>query len=363
MKAAVLRAFGAPLEIETVSHANPGLREVLVEVAATGLCHTDLHFMQGHLPVPVPAILGHETAGVVLAVGAGVSAFAPGDHVVGCLSAFCGGCEFCLSGRPSICEDGDHLVRTDEEPSRLSLAGQAVSQFMNLSAFAERILVHENAIVKIDKAMPLDRAALIGCGVTTGFGAVVHTAKIQAGQSVAVVGCGAVGLSILQSARIAGAMDVIAIDINDARLETARRFGATASINPTGRDVVAEVRALTDNKGVHVAYEAVGTPKLVEQSFLMTRKGGTTVMVGLMSDGARIDLPFAHFIAERRVMGCDMGSNQFRTDVPRLVRLYLDGRLNLDDMITARIPLAGINEGFEAMKRGNGIRTVIDFHG
>ncbi|WP_332687605.1 Zn-dependent alcohol dehydrogenase [Devosia sp.] len=363
MQAAVLRAFGAPLEIETVSHANPGLREVLVEVAATGLCHTDLHFMQGHLPVPVPAILGHETAGVVLAVGAGVSAFAPGDHVVGCLSAFCGCCEFCLSGRPSICEDGDHLVRTEEEPSRLSLAGQAVTQFMNLSAFAERILVHENAIVKIDKAMPLDRAALIGCGVTTGFGAVVHTAKVQAGQSVAVVGCGAVGLSILQSARIAGAMDVIAIDINDARLETARRFGATASINPTGRDVVAEVRALTDNKGVHVAYEAVGTPKLVEQSFLMTRKGGTTVMVGLMGDGARIDLPFAHFIAERRVMGCEMSSNQFRTDVPRLVRLYLDGRLNLDDMITARIPLAGINEGFEAMKRGNGIRTVIDFHG
>ena len=362
MKAAVLRAFGAPLEIETVRHANPGFREVLVEVAATGLCHTDLHFMQGHLPVPLPAVLGHETAGVVLAVGAGVSAAAPGDHVVGCLSAFCGGCEYCLSGHPSICEGGDQLVRTEEEPARLSSTGKAVTQFMNLSAFAERILVHENAIVKIDKAMPLDRAALIGCGVTTGFGAVVHTAKVQAGQSVAVIGCGAVGLSILQSARIAGAMDVIAIDINEVRLETARRFGATATINPTGRDVVADVRALTDKKGVHVAYEAVGAPMLVEQAFLMTRKGGTTVMVGLMGDGARIDLPFAHFIAERRVMGCDMGSNQFRTDVPRLVRLYLDGRLNLDDMITARIPLAGINEGFEAMKRGEGIRTILDFH-
>jgi S-(hydroxymethyl)glutathione dehydrogenase/alcohol dehydrogenase len=289
MKAAILRAPGAPLEIETVSHADPGFREVLVEVAATGLCHTDLHFMQGHLPVPVPAILGHETAGVVLAVGAGVSGFAAGDHVVGCLSAFCGGCEFCLSGRPSICEGGDQLVRPPREPTRLSANGQPITQFMNLSAFAERILVHENAVVKIDKAMPLDRAALIGCGVTTGFGAVVHTAKVQPGQSVAVVGCGAVGLSILQSARIAGAVDVIAIDVNDARLETARRFGATAAINPTDLDVVAEVWALTDRKGVHVAYEAVGAPKLVEQSFMMTRKGGTTVMVGLMGNGARID--------------------------------------------------------------------------
>lgn len=361
MKAAILRAPGAPLEIETVSHADPGFREVLVEVAATGLCHTDLHFMQGHLPVPVPAILGHETAGVVLAVGAGVSGFAAGDHVVGCLSAFCGGCEFCLSGRPSICEGGDQLVRPPREPTRLSANGQPITQFMNLSAFAERILVHENAVVKIDKAMPLDRAALIGCGVTTGFGAVVHTAKVQPGQSVAVVGCGAVGLSILQSARIAGAVDVIAIDVNDARLDTARRFGATAAINPTDLDVVTEVRALTDRKGVHVAYEAVGAPKLVEQSFMMTRKGGTTVMVGLMGNGARIDLPFAPFIAERRVMGCDMGSNQFRTDVPRLVKLYLDGRLNLDDMITACIPLNDINHGFEMMRRGHGIRTMLTF--
>jgi S-(hydroxymethyl)glutathione dehydrogenase / alcohol dehydrogenase len=363
MKAAIMRTPGAPLEIETVSHGNPGFQEVLVEVAATGLCHTDLHFLEGHLPVPVPvpAILGHETAGVVLAVGAGVSAVAVGDHVVGCLSAFCGGCEFCLSGNPSICEGGDQLARPRGGVPRLSAGGQPVSQFMNLSAFAERILVHENAVARIDKAMPLDRAALIGCAVITGFGAVVHTAKLEAGQSVAVIGCGAVGLSIVQSARIAGAMDVIAVDTNDARLDAACRFGATATINPARADPIEEVRTLTGGKGVHVAYDAVGVPKLAEQSFLMTRKGGTTVLVGLMQQGARVNLPFAPFIAERRVMGCDMGSNRFRIDMPRIARLYLDGRLNLDDMITGRIPLSDINQGFAAMKRGEGIRTVIDF--
>jgi len=361
MKAAILRQIGQELTIEDITLGNPAHNEVLVEVAATGLCHTDLHFMRGHLPVSMPAVLGHETAGVVRAVGAGVSYLTPGDHVIGCLSAFCGCCEQCLSGHPSICEGQETLLRPALGEQRLSQGGVPVTQFMHLSGFADHVLVHENALAKIDPAMPLDRAALIGCGMMTGFGAVTRTAQVMAGQSVAVIGCGAVGLSTIQSARLAGALDIIAIDLNEDRLEMAHRFGASATINPAKEDPVSAVRGLTGGKGVHAAFEAVGAAKLVEQAFLMTRKGGKTVMIGLMGLDDRVNLPFGHFIAERQVMGCDMGSNQFRTDMPRLAKFYLDGRLQLDEMLTARLPLTRINEGFTAMERGQGIRSIIDF--
>lgn len=361
MKAALLNELGTDLVIEHLTLGNPGHNEVRVEVAATGLCHTDLHFIRGHIPLQTPAVLGHETAGIVRAVGAGVSYLKPGDHVIGCLSAFCGCCEMCLSGRPSICEGGESLQRQDNEPPRLSIADKPVSQFMNLSGFAEEILVHEHALTKVDNAMPLDRAALIGCAVMTGWGAVTRTANIRAGETVAVFGCGAVGLSAVQAARLAGATVIVAIDVNPQRLTTAQSFGATHIVNPTDTDVVDAILSATDGKGVEAAFEAVGNPALVKQCFLSTRKGGTTVMIGLMGLEDDITLPFGHFIAERKVMGCDMGSNQFRTDMPRLARLYMDGRLNLDDMLSARLPLAQINEGFAAMDRGEGIRTIIDF--
>lgn len=361
MKAAILKEFGQDLVIEDVTLGNPGHNEVRVEVTATGLCHTDLHFMRGQLPLSVPAILGHETAGIVRAVGAGVNYLKPGNHVIGCLSAFCGCCEMCLSGRPSICEGQDSLNRPAQDAPRISNAQGPVSQFMNLSGFAEEILVHENALTKVDSAMPLDRAALIGCGVMTGWGAVTRTAEIRAGESVAVFGCGAVGLSTVQAARLAGALTIIAVDLNPTRLAFAQKLGATDIVNPRDTDPVAAILAATGSKGVEVAFEAVGNSKLVEQSFLSTRKGGKTVMIGLMSLDEKIALPFGHLIAERKVMGCDMGSNQFRTDMPRLARLYMDGRLNLDDMLTDRLPLSQINDGFSAMDRGDGIRTIIDF--
>ena len=361
MRAAVLREIGKPLSIESVHISDPGPGEVLVEVAATGLCHSDLHFLNGTLPVDVPAILGHETAGVVRKVGLGVSYLQPGDHVIGCLSAFCGSCELCLSGRPSICEGQGELVRKGSEPPRLSLDGRPVTQFMHLSGFAEMMLVHEHALVKIDTAMPLDRAALIGCGAMTGYGAATRTAAVRPGESVAVIGCGAVGINTIQSARLAGAADVIAIDPLPARRTLAEKFGATAVVDPKAGDAVAAVKSLTGGKGVHAAFEVVGKPELAEQAFLMTRKGGTTVLMGLMPLNARVSLPFAHFLAERKVAGCDMGSNQFRTDIPRLVRLYLDGRYNLDDLVTHRIKLDSIDEGFARMERGEGLRTVIEF--
>ncbi len=361
MKAAILHEFNSDLFIEDVTLGNPAHNEVRVEVAATGLCHTDLHFMRGHLPLNTPAVLGHETAGIVRAVGDGVSYLKPGDHVIGCLSAFCGCCEMCLSGRPSICEGGDTLERNQNEVPRLTQNEQPLTQFMNLSGFAEEILVHEHALTKIDSAMPLDRAALIGCGVMTGWGAITRTAQIRAGETVAVFGCGAVGLSTVQAARLAGATIIIAVDLNEDRLKMAKKFGATHVINPKTTDAVEEILAITAGKGVEAAIEAVGNPALVKQCFLSTRKGGTTVMIGLMGLEEEISLPFGHFIAERKVMGCDMGSNQFRTDMPRLARLYMDGRLNLDDMLTDRIPLSQINEGFAAMDKGKGIRTIIDF--
>lgn len=361
MKAALLNAFGQHLVIEDIALGNPQHNEVRVEVAATGLCHTDLHFMQGHLPIQVPTVLGHETSGIVSVVGKGVSYLKVGDHVIGCLSAFCGCCEMCLSGRPSICEDQEVLQRSKDAPPRLSNTKGSISQFMNLSGFAEAMLVHENALTKIDTAVPLDKAALLGCGVLTGWGAVTRTANIRAGESVAIFGCGAVGLSTIQAARLAGAVEVFAIDLNPQRLDFAKQLGATHICNPKHDDPIAHVLTKTNNQGVHAAFEAVGNPKLVEQAFQVTRKGGKTIMIGMMGLEQRISLPFGHFVAERSVMGCDMGSNQFRTDIPRLARLYMDGRLNLDDMLTARIKLNEINQGFKAMEAGQGIRTIIDF--
>lgn len=361
MRAAIFRETGA-LTIEDVTTGTPGAHEVLVRVAAAGLCHTDLHFLDGHLELPGSTVLGHETAGVVEAVGEHVQSLKVGDHVIGCLSAYCGSCEQCLSGRPSICENGTTLQRGPEQSPRLSdSSGNALHQFMNLSAFAEKIVVHEHALARVDKAIPLDRAALIGCAVMTGFGAVTRTAQIKAGESVAVIGCGAVGLSIVQAAALAGALDVIAIDVNPARLDLASRLGATVTIDSRGIDVVEAVREATAGKGAHAVFEVVGRPELVESALLMTRKGGTAVMVGLMSADSRLSLPFTPFIAERRLMGCDMGSNRFPIDMPRLAQFYLQGRLNLDDMITNRLPLDRINEGFDDMRAGRGIRTIIDF--
>ena len=361
MKAAVLHAPGKALEIETITLANPSHNEVLVEVAATGLCHTDLHFMEGNLALNTPTVLGHETAGIVRAVGSGVSYLKPGDHVVGCLSAFCGTCEMCLSGHPSICEDQEAVNRSDSEQARLELESKTLHQFMNLSAFADHMLVHEHALAKIDPAMPLDKAALIGCGVTTGVGAVMRTAQIEVGSTIVVVGCGAVGINTIQGARLAGALNIIAIDINDDRLEFAKSFGATHVINSSGLDSVEEVMQITSGKGANYVFEAVGNPMLAKQGFMMLRKNGTLVLIGLMSSGAEVSLPFHQFIAQRKVIGCDMGSNRFRSDMQVLVQLYLDGRLKLDELLTGRIPLTQINEGFAGMKRGEGIRTIIDF--
>jgi S-(hydroxymethyl)glutathione dehydrogenase/alcohol dehydrogenase len=359
MKAAVLREINKPLEIENVEHGKPGPREVLVRTVAAGVCHSDLHFQNGSYPYPLPAVLGHESAGVVEAVGSDVTYVKPGDHVITCLSAFCGHCEYCLTGHMSLCQEPE-LQRAPDQPSRLSKGDENLWQFLNLSSFAEYMLVHEHAIAKIRDDMPLDRAALIGCGVTTGIGAVIHTARVEPGSTVAVLGCGGIGLSAINGAAIAGAARIIAIDTVPSKLELARKFGATDVVNAKDKDPVGEVMEMTGG-GVHYSFEAIGLKITAEQSFKMLARGGTATIIGMIPVGTNIELHGPEFLMERKIQGSNMGSNRFRVDMPRFVDFYLQGRLHLDDMISRRIKLEDVNEGLEALKTGEVARSVIMF--
>jgi len=259
----------------------------------------------------------------------------------------------------SLC-DRENLDRTADQPSRLTLGGQPVFQFLNLSSFAEKMLVHEHAIVKIRPDMPLDRAALIGCGVTTGVGAVIHTAKVEPGSTVAVIGCGGVGLSCINGAAIAGAGRIIAIDAVPSKLELARKFGATDVVNAKETDAVGEVVSMT-NGGVHYSFEAIGLKVTTEQAFKMLRKGGTATIIGMIPVGTMIELHGAEFLMERKIQGSNMGSNRFRVDMPRFVDFYLNGKLHLDDMISGRIKLKDVNDAMQALKKGEVARSVIMF--
>src|SRR5262245_62071624 len=281
-----MRAVGAPLAIEEVDLGRPGPREVVVRTVATGVCHSDLHVLEGLLPNPLPTVLGHEPAGIVEEVGAAVQHVAPGDHVIGCLSAFCGTCEYCLEGRLNLCE-GEATLRRPDEPPRLSRDGEPIAQFVHLSAFAERMLVHENALVKIRTDIPLDRAALIGCGVTTGLGAVLHRARVRAGRSAVVIGCGGVGLAAIQGCRIAGPGRIIAVATVPWKLDLARQLGATDAVHASEGNPVARVVEMTGG-GVEYAFEAIGLPATARQAVRMTRKGGTVVLVGVVPAGTSI---------------------------------------------------------------------------
>jgi S-(hydroxymethyl)glutathione dehydrogenase/alcohol dehydrogenase len=360
MRAAVLREAPGKLLIEDVTHDRPGPREVLVRTAAAGLCHSDLHFMEALYPYPLPAVLGHESAGVVEAVGDQVSYVQPGDHVITCLSVYCGNCENCLTGHLSICADKVATNRPDGAPPRLHQDGQPLNQFLFMSSFAERMLVHESGVVKIRKDMPLDRAALIGCGVMTGAGAVMNTAKVEAGSTVAVIGCGGIGLNAVQGAHLCGASRVIAVDLNPTKLEMARSFGATDVVNAAETDPVEAVKELSGG-GVHYSFEAIGLKVAAEQAFGMLRRGGTATVIGMIPMGQKVEIPGYELLGEKRLQGSNMGSNRFRVDMPRLVDLYLDGRLKLDELVSARITLDQINEGFAAMKGGELARSVIIF--
>jgi S-(hydroxymethyl)glutathione dehydrogenase/alcohol dehydrogenase len=359
MKAAVLREVGKPLQIEDVQINKPGPHEVLIRTVAAGLCHSDLHFMEGSYPTQLPAVLGHESAGIVEAVGSEVRTVKPGDHVITCLSAYCGHCESCLTGHLSLCVSPETKRGAEEEP-RLSAANGPMTQFLNLSSFAEQMLIHEHACVAIRKDMPLDRAALIGCSVMTGVGAAIHTSNVRPGETVAVIGCGGVGLSAINGAAIAGAGRIIAIDMVSSKGNLAMEFGATDFIDASQTDAVKEVLEMTKG-GVHHAFEAIGLSKTAEQAFGMLRRGGTANIIGMIPIGQTITLPGFAFLGEKKLQGSMMGSNRFPVDMPRLVDFYMAGKLKLDQMISQRIKLAQVNEGFADMKKGELARSVIMF--
>lgn len=361
MKAAVMRANDAPLEIEEVAIDDPGPGEVLLKTAATGICHSDLHVIEGGLPVPPPCILGHEPAGVVEAVGAGVTDFAPGDHVIGCLSSFCGVCKFCTEGRPYLCPTQFVGRPPDAKPRLADADGKPLGQFANLSSFAEKMLAPERALVKIRDDMPMDRASLIGCGVTTGLGAALNTVHIPAGASVVVIGCGGVGLSALQGARIVGAGKIIAIDAQAWKFDLAKDLGATDCVDASKGDPVAEVQALTGG-GADFVFECIGLVPTVQQAVAMTGRGGTTVLVGVVPVTQLVQISAADLtLQEKKITGSYMGSNRFRFDMPKYVDFYLDGRLRLDEMISSRIELGEINDAFDRMRKGEAARQVIVF--
>jgi S-(hydroxymethyl)glutathione dehydrogenase / alcohol dehydrogenase len=359
MKAAVLREVNKPLEVEDVQIDNPKSHEVLVRTAACGVCRSDLHYITGHYSAPKPTILGHEAAGIVEKVGSEVSYVKPGDHVITCLSVFCGHCEFCTTGRPFSCENPE-VARGDDDEPRMSQNGGDMHQFFSLSAFAEYMLIHEHALVKIREDMPLDRAALIGCGVTTGFGAVINTAQIEVGSTVAVIGCGGVGLSAINGAAIAGAGRIIAVDVKGSKLNVAKHFGATDVVDASQTDAVEAVKELTGG-GVEYSFEALGMKETSEQAFGMIRTSGVATIIGMVPEGLMLEIPADSLLSDKTLKGSNMGSNHFRVDMPRFVDFYLNGKLKLDDMISRRIGLADINEAFDEMQAGAVSRSVIVF--
>ena len=358
MKAAVYHQAKTPLTIENVDIDDPRGREVLVRTMASGVCHSDLHFVDGLYPLAGPAVLGHEAAGIVEKIGPQVTEFKPGDHVIACLSVFCGQCERCLTGQTHLCMK--RPARGADEPPRLSFNGTPTGQFASVASYAEYMLLHENGVVKMDNDMPFAQAALIGCGVTTGVGAALKTAKVEPGSTSVVFGAGGVGLSAIQGCRIAGARMIIAVDMVEHKLATARELGATHSIDASIEDPIQKIHELTGG-GADYAFEAIGLKKVAEQCWEAIRPGGLATIIGMIPVGENVEIPGASFLREKKIQGSSMGSNSFKVDMPHYIELYRQGRLRLDEMITKRSPLEDINDRFRAMKDGEVARSVIMF--
>lgn len=365
VRAAVLPALCAPLEVRhDVEVAPPGPGEVRVRMAAAGVCHSDLSVQSGVLPQPLPMVLGHEGAGVVESVGPGVTGAAPGDSVVISWVPQCGTCYFCRRGQPGLCQEADAIlfsgVLLDGTP-RLRSQGADLFQMTAAGTFSELTVVPATGVVRLPPDFDMVVAAMLGCGVLTGVGAAMNTASIREGDAVAVIGCGGVGLNVVQGARIAGAAEVIAVDVNATKLAWAEKLGATSVVDASTGDPVAAVRDLTGHRGADVAVEAIGRADTIHQTVAMTRRGGQAILVGLPPLDATLQLSamLDVILQERTIKGCWHGSSDLRRDIPRLVDLYRSGQLRLDELVSRRIALDDVNVAFEAMVEGQVTRSVI----
>jgi len=358
-------AQSRPLVIEEVELDGPGAGEALVELVSAGLCHSDLSVIDGSRPRPLPMVLGHEAAGIVREVGPGVTDLRPGDHVVFSFMPMCGRCEYCAGGRPTLCERGAEANREgyllDGSRHFHNGRGDTLYHHLGVSGFARHTVAAQESLIKIDPAFPLEKAALFGCAVITGVGAVVNTARVEPGASVAVWGLGGVGLSAVMGARLAGAHPIVVVDRLEHKLALARQLGATHTVNASQVDPVEAVRDLTGG-GAHYAFEVVGSEQVLIQAYQATRRGGTTVTVGLPGPSRMFSAPaVAITMEERTLKGSFMGSAVPRRDIPRLIGLYQAGLLPVDALVTRSIALEEINAGFDALAAGDAVRQIIRF--
>ena len=360
MRAAVLRDGSDQLDIADVEHAAPIGREILVRTVAAGLCHSDYHYLDGTLQRPRPVILGHEGAGIVEAIGPEVRDIRVGDHVVTCLVMGCGECARCTIGEPTRCLRPELTKRPRGHSPRLSLDGVPVGQMSNVGSLADHILLDERAVTAIAADVPMEQACILGCAVVTGLGAALNTASVQPGDSVVVIGCGGVGLNVVQGARIAGAHQIVAVDANPGKLARATQLGATHVVDASATDALAAVLDLTAGGADHV-FEVVGRPALVRQAFDMTAPGRSAYVLGIQSDDAELRLPVTGFRRGKRVVGVFMGDTDPRVDIPRYVDLWRSGRLDLSGMVSHTLTLDEVNRGFAMMAAGESARTVITF--
>lgn len=363
MKAAIVEKMGGPFVTWDVEIAEPAGLEVLVEVKASGLCHSDLHVANDGYGRTFPALLGHEVAGVVKEIGELVTEFKVGDHVVACLIQFCGHCVTCLSGHTHLCPNKPETLRKDDEKPRVTAKkyGTVIDQGYGIGGFAEQVLVHQNQLVKIDDDIPFSRACILGCGTITGAGAIINTAGVKVGDSVAIIGVGGVGLNAISGAKMAGAATIIAIDLQPDKLEMAKKFGATHVINSGKEDAVATVHEITGG-GVDAAFEVIGLKTTAEQALLMAKVGGGAYLIGLQKPGSKIEVETMGQLiyAEKRLQGVWMGSTNLKRDIPTYAKLYKQGRLNLDDLISSEINIEQVQEAYEKLAKGSIIaRSVI----
>ena len=359
MKAAVCREHGKPLAIETLELDAPQTGEVKIKIAACAICHSDIIYMDGGWGGELPAVYGHEAAGVVEEIGPGVTSVKPGDHVVVTLIRSCGHCYHCAQGDQHICEtqfplDANSPLHGDND--------EKIVHGLRTGAFAEYVVVDTSQVVAIPDSIPLDSASLLACGVITGLGAVVNTARVESGSSVVVVGTGGVGLNSVQGASLAGARTIIAIDLSPGKLATAMEFGATHTINPDEEDALSVINTLTEGRGADYVFVTVGSIRAIEQSVDFARKGGTICIVGMPPSGAMAAFEGVDIANNaKKLIGSKMGSTRLQVDMPRLVELYQQGRLKLDELISNRYPLEQINEAVASVRQGEALRNVIIF--